>query len=342
MADETPERPAVSGGWHARERSMPDPGKSQIERIIPQPGAGTRPPLVLVTCAGRSGSKWMLRLLDFHNQTLCRNEPERMSTWLKDPETPDWDAWYDRAMELGARVGFVDRAPAQAKDYMRGWVKRTRVDRVLYSRRFQNITGRRPEAPYPGVLYNAEKLANAQRVLKVINARYFICRALNETDHFPIIHMVRHPGGMLNSWLNRFSPTQDQDELFETQQGILRKIHKRDPAYESVSGPVEGKDLVELKLWCWRHAQDHILSEGAGHPRYMPVVFEHLSERPAEVMAPVYEMCGLEFTDAMHGLIREETARSKDIAGAWKAKLSDEQAALIERVLDGSRVSQIL
>ncbi|MFK7883751.1 MAG: sulfotransferase [Phycisphaerales bacterium] len=317
-------------------------GQSTTARINPVPGPATRPPLVLVTCAGRSGSKWMLRLLDFHPQTLCRNEPERMSPWLKDRDTPDWDAWFRRAMDVGPRIGFVDRTPAMPKDHMRAWVKATRADKLLYTRTLQKLLGRHPEARYPGAFYNASRVATAQRVLKVINARYFICRALQETDHFPIIHMIRHPGGMLNSWLNRFAPTQDQTELFATQQQILRNIHESDPAYASISGPVEGKELVELKLWCWRHAQDHILRLGREHPRYMPVVFEQLSQDPIRLMEPIYAMCGLEFTDQVRTLIRAETSQSESIAAAWKDKLGIERVAHVERVLDGSAVGEIL
>lgn len=307
----------------------------------PHPGFATRPPLVLVTCSGRSGSKWMLRLLDFHPETLCRNEPERMTPALKDPATPDWGAWEELAMAVGARIGFVDRPPAMPKRFMRGWVARTRADRVLYAKRVQRLTGRHPEAGYPTMLYRPALIEQAQRVLKVINARHFMCRLLKETDHVPVVHMVRHPGGMLNSWLNRFAPTQDEEALIARQREILEDIHGRDPSYRDVTGPADGKDLIELKLWCWRHAQDAILEAGAAHRRYAAVVFERLSVQPIEVMEPIYAMCGLEYTDEMRGLIREETAGSAQIATAWKDRLPAASGELIGRVLEGSRVGRL-
>jgi len=311
-------------------------------RIIPDPGPETRPAMVVVTCAGRSGSKWMLRLLDFHPETLCRNEPARMHPWLVDRAVGDWDAWYGRAMDVGPRIGFVDRAPADSKAHLRAWARFTRADLPLYSKMFQKLLGRTPEARYPRMIFHPGRVARAQRVLKLINARYFICRMLEETDHIPVIHIVRHPGGMLNSWLNRFAPTNDRDALFETQQGILQKIHERDPGYAEVTGPIEGMEMGEMKLWCWRHAQDHMLRLGDTHPRYVPVVFERLSRDPLGVMAPVYALCGLEFTDRMRTLIERETADSEGIADAWKRKLSGDHVALIERVLDGSRVGGLL
>ncbi len=311
------------------------------EPRIPETGYPQRPRLVLVTCAGRSGSKWMLRLFDFHPETLCRNEPERMTPALKDPATTSWEEWERTAMDVGPRIGFVDRPPAKPKAYMRGWVKTSRADRVLYTRTLQKITGRHPEAKFPRVFYDADAVARAQRVLKVINARHFICRLLTETEHVPVVHMVRHPGGMLNSWLRRFAPTQDQEGLLERQRQILRDIHQLDPSFVAVSGPVEGKDLVELKLWCWRHAQDAMLLAGSAHPRYATVVFEDLSQNPLDVMKPIYAMCGLEYTDAMRDLIRQETERSSEIAAAWKDRMPPERVNLIERVLDSSRVAAV-
>ena len=138
------------------------------EPRIPETGYPQRPRLVLVTCAGRSGSKWMLRLFDFHPETLCRNEPERMTPALKDPATTSWEEWERTAMDVGPRIGFVDRPPAKPKAYMRGWVKTSRADRVLYTRTLQKITGRHPEAKFPRVFYDADAVARAQRVLNNI------------------------------------------------------------------------------------------------------------------------------------------------------------------------------
>lgn len=310
-------------------------------RMIPEPGPATRPKLVVVTCAGRSGSKWMLRLMDFHPQTLCRNEPDRMTPAIKDASTPDWGEWEQLGMSIGPRIGFVDRPPAMPKDHMRGWVKATRADKLLYAHRFQKLTGRHPEGRYPALFYNGEQTAQAQRVLKLINARHQVCRLLTETTHIPVIHMVRHPGGMLNSWLNRFAPTKDESDLVDTQRQILRRIHDSDPAYEQITGPADALDLVELKLWSWRHAQDSILRLGAAHPRYISVVFEQLSSNALELMTPIYAMCGLEYTDTMRDLIRAETARSEEIGSAWKDRLPPERVELVERVLQGSLVSRI-
>jgi hypothetical protein len=309
--------------------------------IIPSPGLRTRPPLVLVTCAGRSGSKWMLKMLNFHPQTLCRNEPNRegMDPGLADPDATNWE---QRAMDSGAKIGFIDLAPDCVKDYARGWVKLTRADKLLYSRRVQNMTGRYPEAGYPWFMFNPSKVGDAQRVMKIINARYLICKILEETDHIPVIHLIRHPGGMLSSWLTRYVPEQNQNALLVKQRGILARIHEREPDFKQISGPVEGKDLAELKIWCWRHAQEHMLTLGALHPRYLQVTFEKLSQRPVEIMEPIYALCGLEYTESIKARIEHETSASPEIASAWKNKLSSEHQDLIERVLNGSVVEQYL
>lgn len=309
------------------------------ELIIPEPGVDTRPPMVLITCAGRSGSKWMLKMLDFHPQTLGRNEPNRMDRGLSDPDAENWE---QRALDSGARIGFVDLAPDVVKDHARVWVKLTRADKLLYTRTLQRILGRHPEAGYPWLMYSPKRIAQGQRVMKIVNARYMICRVLEETTHIPVIHIIRHPGGMLSSWLTRFAPKQDPDELMELQRGIYSRICERDPAYAQICGPVDGKELAELKVWCWRHAQEHMLRLGRAHPRYMQVTFEKLSQNPVEIMEPAYALCGLEFTDAIRTHIERETKASASIATAWKQKLDPKYQDMVERVLDGSPITELL
>ena len=309
------------------------------ELIIPEPGVATRPPMVLITCAGRSGSKWMLKMLDFHPQTLGRNEPNRMDRGLSDPEAENWE---QRALDSGARIGFVDLAPDVVKDHARLWVKLTRADKLLYTRTVQKVFGRHPEAQYPWSMYNTKRMAQAQRVMKIVNARYLICKVLEETTHIPVIHIIRHPSGMLSSWLIRFAPNQDPDELMGLQRGIYSRICERDPAFAQICGPVEGKELAELKVWCWRHAQEHMLRLGRAHPRYMQVTFEKLSQNPVEIMEPAYALCGLEFTDVIRKHIDQETKASPAIATAWKKKLDPKHQEMVERVLEGSPITQLL
>lgn len=277
----------------------------------------------------------MLKMLDFHPQTLGRNEPNRMDNGLKDVNTENWE---QRAINSGARIGFVDMAPDVVKDYARLWVKLTRSDKLLYTRTIQKIFGRHPEAPYPWCMYSTEKIRQAQRIMKIVNARHLICKVLEETTHIPVIHLIRHPGGMLSSWLIRFAPTQDKDALFAIQQGILARIHEQDPAYEEITGPVEGKEIAELKLWCWRHAQEHMIRLGRAHPRYMQVTFEKLSEKPVEIMEPIYALCGLEYTKSIKARIQQETAASPEIASAWRGKLDPQYQKLVEHVLAGSMI----
>lgn len=310
-----------------------------LELIIPEPGIATRPPMVLITCAGRSGSKWMLKMLDFHPGTLGRNEPDRMDGGLSDPSAENWE---QRALDSGARIGFVDLAPDVVKDHARLWVKLTRADKLLYTRTVQKVFGRHPEAGYPWFMYNTKRMDQAQRVMKIVNARYLICKVLEETTHIPVIHIIRHPGGMLSSWLTRYAPNQDPDELMKKQQGIFQRICDHDPEFAKICGPVEGKELAELKVWCWRHAQEHMLELGRAHPRYMQVTFEKLSQNPVEIMEPAYALCGLEYTDSIRKHIDRETKASPAIASAWKSKLDPKYQDMVERVLDGSPITELL
>ncbi|MEM9372623.1 MAG: sulfotransferase [Planctomycetota bacterium] len=292
-----------------------------------------RAPLALVTCAGRSGSKWVMRLLDLSPVTLCRNEPHRIEPALADPDCPDW---IDRAMHAGLKIGVHDLKPESVKAITRPWTAALRLDRALRSGTGRRLWGRAGVIRYPAALYRTANLGDMTRVLKIINARHLVCRVLAEHPEIPVIHVIRHPGGMLKSWITRFAPRFGDHEILETQRAIVRKIHGFDPAFQSVSGPADRMTLEEAKLWSWMHAQEHLLREGTASGRYRAVVFERLAAEPMPQVRSIYHAVGLELTPEIERGTANLTQRSASIAAAWRHELTTPQIEAVERMLAAS------
>ncbi len=278
-----------------------------------------------------------MRLLDLSPVTLCRNEPHRIDPGLADPECEDW---MDRAMRAGAQIGVHDLKPEGIKDIGRPWTNALRLDRALRSGTGRRLWGRHGVIPYPNLLYRARAIRDTTRVLKIINARHLVCRLLAEHPEIPVIHVVRHPGGMLKSWTTRFAPRFGDDEILETQRAIVRKIHALDPPFESVSGPADAMSLEQAKLWSWMHAQEHLLRAGANSDRYRTVVFERLANNPIAEVRPIYHAVGLPMTPAIERGVERLTRDSDRIASAWRDTLTTPQVEAVDRVLGASNALQ--
>lgn len=274
-----------------------------------------------------------MQLIDLSPMTLCRNEPHRIDPALADAATEDW---MERALHAGSRIGMHDLRPESAKAIARPWTRWTRADRLLYARRLRRRLGREPDAGFPSILYDASRIDEMLRVLKIINARHLVCRVLRERTEIPVAHVIRHPGGMLRSWMNRFAPRFDPGALLDEQRGIVEAIHRADPGFAARSGPAGAMSLEAAKLWSWLHAQEDMLRAGACSPVYRAVVFERLAEAPVPIVRDLYAVLNLEWTPAIEAGVARLTRASSGIADAWRTGLSPAQIGLVERVLGSS------
>jgi hypothetical protein len=292
-------------------------------------------PVTVVTCAGRSGSKWVQQLLDLSPTTLCRNEPHRIDPVLSDPDAADW---FEHAILAGHRIGIHDLRPESVKSIVRPLARSLRLDRLVYSRASRVLWRRRGTVAYPALIYDRGRFDEMHLVLKIINARHLVCRLLREQEPVRVVHVMRHPGGMLNSWLKRYASRFDPSDILLKQREVLSKIHAIDPAYAALTGPADSLSLGALKLWCWRHAQEDMIRHGDGRSAYTCVVFEKLAEDPVGQVARLYERIGLGWSDSVGEGVLRLTGRSQSIAGAWRDGLASEQAELVDEILGGSQL----
>ena len=308
----------------------------------------------LIAGHGRSGTNWLLHLLDRATTTHCRNEPNQIAgnafAALPTPFVSVLDAdafaapWSRAVTEAARQMGDRDRAVPTRKSHLSAWVQqaglcdalsRPRVRRVLAS---AVPAWRGAEWPMPGLRSERAPLA----VLKCNQvpgwARYVL-----ERDALAgrVVHIVRHPGGFLHSWRTRYVAERNADEVLRANHARLELVAKASPAFAEVMGEPASHDLDASELWYWRYAIETIDAAGQGAPgAYRRIVFEDLAAEPVGQARALFEWLGLDWTQ---GIAREVARLSIDSAGIakrWTDEVGASERATIERVLAGSSLEQ--
>jgi len=306
----------------------------------------------LVLGQGRSGTNYLLRLLDQNPATHCRNEADqleasalgRLLRWrffVGDPSElePHWDqAVYDAALTVSAR----DQRVEGPKDWIFPGTRRPGYFWIRQHYRVVHRMGRRGlpmygrEIRFPRWMTSVERLERAYHVFKLNGACGLAGWMLRNRPEGKAIHIVRHPGGFTKSWLKRWVAKNDVAETERGAKSRLADLAAFDPEWRRRLGDIDAMDVVEAELWFWRYANETIHAAGSGKRSYKLVLYEDLTDAPAEVARSVSEFCGLEWDDQLALRARGISKDSKRIAAAWKTELDPGIVETIERVVDGS------
>ncbi|WP_353259306.1 sulfotransferase [Prochlorothrix hollandica] len=329
----------------------------------PTPGS-----YALVVGNGRSGTNWLLSMLAASPQTHCRNEPHdiasspfhRLPSASEIRQDPDLmaDRWRQFVLWTTTHMGERDHRITAPKTYVHPLSQKLGVAyfpvRPKIRRALMLVLPalRQAEWLMPWWIGSQSRLGQATGVLKINDLRAWIVRWVLETQpQVPVLHIVRHPGGQLQSGMSRFFSglTAAQRES-ETQlyRGILKTAIQVDPHWREVLGDeshLDRLDLMEAVAWFWRYNNEEIYTLGQQYPNYHLVVYEQLALAPLDYARQVYDACGLAYTPAVEAHINAGTRQSvwgklsqssAEVAQSWKKKLSLEYQALAQQVLEGS------
>lgn len=307
---------------------------------------------ILIVGHGRSGTNWLLRLLDLSPHTHCRNEPNEIadspleqlpSAWLKRERQPELEAGWDDAVRWAStRMGERDHRVSGTKGHVHNLSRRLGLPCVVERRKLRSLVGlvlpslRSSEWLMPSWLGSRRALEQAVPVLKLVQVPGWAAWVLMNRPRARVFHIVRHPGGFLNSWRNRYLVSRDRDEVATVNRERLREVIEADPAWATRCGAIDRMSVEESELWYWAYACETIHESGAGSPMYELIIYEKLAADPVDVVKLVYGLCGLSWNDAIEVLTRKRTAGSKDIAHAWHHNLSAECRDSAARILQGS------
>jgi hypothetical protein len=320
--------------------------------------SASAPRHALLVGQGRSGTNFLLELLDQSPATHCRNEPDQLDQSALARLTPfrffvDDPArlaqLFDAAVERAAAcVGPRDHTPEVEKDWLRRGARgagyfylrqRYRVVERLV-RRQKPMDGR--ELPFPRWMADRARLARSFHVFKLNAAVGVGAWALREHLATRVLHIVRHPGGFAKSWWKRWVHGEGgmdrgrgtADVLRDEER--LRELARRDPAWARLLGDVDRIERAEGELWWWRYVNEALHAAGRERASYRLVLYEDLARDPVGTSRAAYAFLGLDWDEAIERRVRAIGHGAEDIAHAWKAELDPALIAIVEKVLDGS------
>jgi sulfotransferase family protein len=307
---------------------------------------------------GRSGTNFLLSLLDQSPATHCRNEPDQLDEsalarlsdfrFFVDDEARLAGLFDGAVRDAARRVGPRDHLAEVAKDWLRpgrggpGYFylrQRMRlVERLVRLRK--PMDGK--ELVFPRWMADSAALARAFHVFKLNAAVGYGAWALRSRPDARVIQIVRHPGGFLKSWHKRWVKGEGGQERgrgnadrFQDEER-LREVARRDARWAGLFGDIGRMERAEGELWWWRWVNETLHAAGEGKDHYTLVLYEDLARDPERVSRAVFTAQGLAWDESIAARVSTIASGAEKIARAWKDELAPEMIALVEKVLAGS------
>ncbi len=319
---------------------------------------GDRPRLsryVLIAGRGRSGTNFLLSLLDHSELTYTRNEPHALRDAALSVLPRGWfvqdarvmEEHWDRAIARAAfSMGARDHHAKGPKDFLRRLPRVIGLYRLVDGPRSRRVLStampslRGEEWPMPRWLSDYARLARALPVLKLGPTPGWIEWVLQHRPQARVIHIARHPGGFLNSWRNRWLMFNDREEVRRRNLIRLHAIATARPAWAKRFGDINAMSVEESELWYWSYTNEVIHNAGRNTPHYMLVIYERLAAHAVELAREIYNFCELPWTRDVERAVRAASTESLSISNSWQEKLSREQIELVNRILEQSTTNE--
>jgi hypothetical protein len=311
-----------------------------------------KPGYVLISGHGRSGTNWLLSVLDKSPYTHCRNEPSHLrgsalaalgKGSVVHEEMPNLEAGWDDAVDRASRsFGMRDHPFPVRKQHFRGTAQALGMVRAARAKRLHAWLGRlspslgKEEWPIPSWLFSRGGAETLMPVLKLNLVPGWVVWALQNRPQARVLHIVRHPGGFLNSWRNRWLSRADPDQVMRDNHRLLKTVAKAAPEWAIRFGDIESLSVVESELWYWKYANETTYALGSCSPNYKLIIYGDMVADPVGVAREVYGHCGLPWDADIESSVRSDSRDSSRIAAAWRSSLTSEDVACVERALEGS------
>ncbi|MDJ0598048.1 MAG: sulfotransferase [Crocosphaera sp.] len=312
---------------------------------------------VLIFGQGRSGTNWLLDTLDFSPLTHCRNEPDKLlnSPLLQLPsgvvdqsfEKSFGDQW-DQAIALtSSRMGVRDRIAANPKIYLpepmrlsigRMVFAKSRVRKQLANLIPSCTSWSQEEWLIPS--WYSSSLEISLPILKLNQTPAWGKWVLENRPQALIIHIVRHPGGFLNSWKQRYVKSKSLEQIRQANNKRLQSIVQVDSQWAKRIGNIEGMNVEESELWYWCYANEVINSAGKGKDNYLHIVYEDLVADPIKISQLLYKTAGLPWSQEIEQQVLKNSSQSNQIAKSWYQNLSTKEIELVKQCLKDSFMGQ--
>ena len=315
-------------------------------------------PYVLIAGHGRSGTNWLLEMFDLSARTFCRNEPYGIDVsplaalehdrFVKRHDQGALDRDWDEAVQWTAtHMGERDRVITMPKDHMWPLARTLGVYRMVRGPKYRAALStvlrhlRGGEWPITRLVFNHRRFEHTLALLNRVTAPGVADYVLHHRPSVAVYHIMRHPGGFLNSWASRYLAKRDTEAVNRLNQARLHDVVREHPHWAERFGDIDAMGVHESELWYWCYACETIHAAGRDKAHYMPIVYEDLASNAAQVIERCYSFCGLPWTDAIRAQVERAAQTSETIAANWRSRLNDEHIALVERVLESSGLKSL-
>lgn len=305
---------------------------------------------IVIFSSGRSGSNRLLDVFDVHQQTLCRNEVDGVDALFKALPSPLFekdlpsdfaDKWNEVMHRTRRRNSGRDRFTETDKIFFRPSLARL-GQKVMSKKRLRALlpryAGEGWDIPYLWFLKSAEE--QVIPVVKIGHKTSWMLRTQPVCAGQYIIHNVRHPVGVINSWWNRYviGRSGDPEAVFRNTVRLSGPIiseyygHSLDRLQKySVDA------LLEAELWLWRYRNEPVYQAFKDSERYHLVRYEDGLADPVGQAQTLFESVGLTFheTHATRVAALENTLFSRP----HRDRLDEARiSAAVKRVLGDSEL----
>ena len=308
---------------------------------------------VVIVGQGRSGTNWLLDLFDLSPDTFCRDEPDllegspltelRGDQFVRYPNQQTLHEKWDNAISYTiAHMGAHDNPIVTSKNFMYEFPRRFGIYRAVRGPRWRRLWGsvipsfRVAEWLPPSYLINKSRFEESLAIVKFVTPPGWASFVLSQCPEVPVIHVVRHPGGFLNSWAGRYLADRRQADVLKLNLERLRLISSFDDDWRNRFGIIDEMDVYESELWYWLYVNEEISRAGEFSARYARVVFEDLAHNAVDTMESLYERLGIPFGDSVQRAILASSGGSRSISSKWRDRLLPEHQRLVEEILKES------
>jgi hypothetical protein len=149
-----------------------------------------------------------------------------------------------------------------------------------------------------------------------------------------VVHVVRHPGGVIRAWRARYAGAQPSPSLVSESRSRLRRVFQADPRWASRIGDPQRMDPVEAEVWFWRYGTQLIHEAGLRSRSYLLVKDEDVWSEPSAVAGQIYARCGLETGAALEAWLAGMAESWRAHTAPWRSGLAATDIRSVERVLD--------
>jgi len=293
---------------------------------------------------GRSGTNWLLDLFNLSETTYVRNEPHELNTSpiselnsfrvaVRSNQELLIKEWDLKIELVNNRASAIDPWIPKGKVYLKFnrlkymLLRSIRCKKILsmFIEKFRVDEWDMPLSSVDNAIWK-----NAYRVFKFVQSPGWAEFLLKNKAHVHVFHIVREPGGFVNSWKNRYLSIEESKVVHNNNLLRLKDISTQDDKWREKFGDIDQLGLIESELWYWYYANEVIYQAGFGKKNYSLIIYEELAAKPLEKTKELYSAIGLNVTQKVESEIIKMSKNSKEISNSWRKNLTSEEVALCE------------